>query len=189
MSEKGQFDKDIIGKKQGLPIYKSNPSVPDRSSITRHKKQRFGDERRGFVVDQHTGEVLSVGGAGFYEFQEVDDTKFVKLFLAGIKQAVGLSKSGLALFEIVYNQLQEKPGDDTVMLSYFLVSEKIEGLNERTYQRGLRELLSKEFLFRSPADGMYFVNIKFMFNGDRLAFVKGYQRAGTRTQGELNFSA
>jgi hypothetical protein len=186
VSEKGQYDKDIIGEKQGLPIYKTNPSVPDSSAITKRKKVRFGDEQRGFVMDQSSGEILSVGGAGFYEFEEVDDTKFVKMFLAGIKQAVGLSKSGLALFEIIYNQLQERPGDDTVMLSYLVVSEKILGLNERTYQRGLRELLGKEFLFRSPIDGMYFVNIKFMFNGDRLAFVKGYQKAGARAQSELD---
>ena len=25
-------------------------------------------------------------------------------------------------------------------------------------------------------DGVFFVNIRYMFNGDRLAFVKGYQR-------------
>ncbi len=45
-----------------------------------------------------------------------------------------------------------------------------------TYFRGLRELLEREFLFRSPYDGVFFVNIRYMFNGDRLAFVKGYKR-------------
>ncbi len=35
--------------------------------------------------------------------------------------------------------------------------------------------MEKEFLFRSPYDGTFFVNIRFMFNGDRLAFVKGYK--------------
>ena len=47
-------------------------------------------------------------------------------------------------------------------------------LEERTFNRGLRELLEKEFLYRSPLASMFFVNIRFMFNGDRLAFVKGY---------------
>lgn len=32
---------------------------------------------------------------GFYEFEEVDNTRFVKLFLEGVKQATGLSKAGL----------------------------------------------------------------------------------------------
>lgn len=188
MSEKRQKNPAIIGEKQGVPVYKFNPSVPNPDNITRRKKVQYGDEQKGFVVDTGSGEVLSVGGAGFYEFEEVDDTKFVKLFLAGVKQAAGLSKSGLALFEIVYKQVQQNVGDDIVMLSYYTASEMIKGLTERTYQRGLRELLSKEFLYRSPSDGVFFVNIRFMFNGDRLAFVKGYRRKGSTVQGELDFS-
>ncbi|MGD9786066.1 MAG: hypothetical protein AB7E80_17215 [Hyphomicrobiaceae bacterium] len=50
----------------------------------------------------------------------------------------------------------------------------------------MRELLEKEFLFRSPYDGTFFVNIRFMFNGDRLAFVKGYKlRNAPPEQGAL----
>jgi hypothetical protein len=49
----------------------------------------------------------------------------------------------------------------------------------------VRELLEKEFLYRSPSDGVYFVNIKFMFNGDRVAFVKSYHLKGASRQQEL----
>jgi hypothetical protein len=56
-------------------------------------------------------------------------------------------------------------------------------MKKTAYYSGLRELLEKEFLFRSPFDGTFFVNIRFMFNGDRLAFVKGYRLKST--QGEL----
>jgi len=94
----------------------------------------------------------------------------VKLYLAGLKQASGLSKAGLAVFEIVYSRLRETPGTDTVNLS-----QDESSLAPATFRRGLRELLEKEFLFRSPYDGTFFVNIRFMFNGDRLAFVKGYK--------------
>ncbi|PHN00922.1 hypothetical protein [Flavilitoribacter nigricans] len=189
MSEKSQNNPAIIGKKQGVPIYKVNPSVPDPNCISKKKKVHYGDEQRGFIVDSGSGEIISVGGAGFYEFEEVDNTKFVKLFLAGVKQAAGLSKSGLTLFEIVYRELQEKPGEDKVMLSYYTASEHAPGMTTRTYQRGLRELLNKEFLFRSPSDGVFFVNIRFMFNGDRLAFVKGYRRKGAAVQAELDLDA
>lgn len=185
MSKIGQKSLAKIGEKQGLPIYRTNPSVPDPSSISKRKKVRFGDEQKGFVINNSHGEVLSVGGAGFYEFEEVDDTRFVKLFLDGVKQAVGLSKAGMTLFEIVYKQLQQNPGVDKVELSHFIAAEQIEGLADRTYRRGLRELLEKEFLFRSPTEGVFFVNIRFMFNGDRLAFVKGYKRKGASRQREL----
>ncbi|MEM8669344.1 MAG: hypothetical protein AAGG48_17605 [Planctomycetota bacterium] len=185
MSEERQNNPAIIGEKKGVPIYKTNPSIPAPHAISKKKKIRYGDEQRGFVLDSNSGEVLNVGGAGFYEFEEVDNTRFVKLFLAGVKQAAGLSKSGLTLFEIVYRELQMNPGEDKVMLSYYVASDHVEGMTERTYQRGLRELLNKEFLYRSVADGVFFVNIRFMFNGDRLAFVKGYRLKDATEQNEL----
>ena len=180
---------EIIGSKQGVPIYRTNPSVPETNSISKKKKVRFGNEQKGFIFDNKDGDIISVGGAGFYEFEEVDNTKFVKLFLEGVKQAAGLSKSGLNLFEVVYRELQGRPGEDRVILNYYTASECIDGLTDRTYRRGLRELLNKEFLYRSPSEGVFFVNIRFMFNGDRLAFVKGYQRKGARRQQELEFSS
>ena len=64
---------------------------------------------------------------------------------------------------------------------------KTDTLNERTFRRGLRELLEKEFLYRSTSDGVFFINIRFMFNGDRLAFVRTYHLKGHRQQAELPF--
>ncbi len=166
----------VITHKKGVPVYETNPSVPDPDSIRKRKPVRFGNDQRGFVVDSGSGEVLSVGGVGFYEFEEVDNARFVKLFLDGVRQAAGLSKAGLAMFELVYRQMQGNPGNDQVSISYYTATKEINGLTERTYQRGMRELLDREFLFRSPYDGVFFVNIRYMFNGDRLAFVKGYKR-------------
>ena len=122
------------------------------------------------MVDTGSGEILGHGGAIAYEWEEVDKERFVKLCLAGLKQAAGLSKAGLAVFETVYKQVRERPGQDTVPLDSYSSA-----LTPATYRRGLRELLEKEFLFRSPNPGLFFVNIRFMFNGDRLAFVKGYR--------------
>lgn len=178
MTEDNTKNTAIIGQKQGVPVYAINPSIPDADSIKKRKQVRFGNEQRGFVVDGGNGEVLAVGGMGFYEFEEVDNTRFVKLFLDGIKQAAGLSKAGLSVFELVYRQVQATPNTDKVELSFYLASQHIKDLTDRTYRRGLRELLEREFLFRSPSDGVFFVNIRYMFNGDRLAFVKGYKRKG-----------
>jgi hypothetical protein len=59
------------------------------------------------------------------------------------------------------------------------------GLNQRTFRRGLRELLEKQFLYRSTSDGLFFINIRFMFNGDRLAFVRTYHLKESGQQSEL----
>jgi hypothetical protein len=160
----------MIAEKRGVPIYTSNPSVPSADEIKKPKRTRLGNELKGLVVDNGSGEVLGQGGAIAYEWEEVDKERFVKLYLAGLKQAAGLSKAGLAVFELVYSQLQSKPGQDTITLSLLTA-----GMKKTGYYNGLRELLEKEFLFRTPYDGMFFVNIRFMFNGDRLAFVKGYK--------------
>ena len=100
--------------------------------------------------------------------------------MLALNKPPGLSKAGLVVFEQVYSQLQSKPGQDTITLSLLTA-----GMKKTAYYSGLRELLEKEFLFRSPYDGTFFVNIRFMFNGDRLAFVKGYRLKGTGKQGEL----
>ena len=187
MTENSQKKDLVISYKKGVPVYETNPSVPDPDSIKKRKTVRFGDDKRGFVVDGGSGEILAIGGVGFYEFEEVDNTRFVKLFLDGIKQAAGLSKAGLAMFELVYRQMQENPGSDRISISYYMANKEINGLTERTYQRGLRELLDREFLYRSPYDGVFFVNIRYMFNGDRLAFVKGYKRkSGGRQPGAVS---
>ena len=183
MTENSENVGVIISRKRGVPVYETNPSVPMREEISHPRRARLGNERRGIIIaDDGSGEVLGRAGAYVYEFEEVDKERFVKLFLTGLKQASGLSKPGLAIFEIVYNQMREKPNFDQVQLSFYAASKAIKGLNERTYQRGLRELLDREFLFRSPIDGVFFVNIRYMFNGDRLAFVKAYQLKGSQPE-------
>jgi hypothetical protein len=92
-----------------------------------------------------------------------------------MKQAGGLSpRSGMNVFEIVYRLLQETPNTDKVALSWRLAVDMGYDIPERTFRHGLRQLLEREFLYESLVDGVYFVNITYMFNGDRLAFVNGY---------------
>jgi hypothetical protein len=170
MNKDDRKSKQAVDERYGVPVYQSNPSVPSETEIKRSKRAQIGTDMRGLVVDSSSGEILGHGGAIAYEWEEVDKERFVKLYLAGLKQAAGLSKAGLAVFETVYKQVRERPGQDTVPLDSYSSS-----LHPVTYRRGLRELLEKEFLFRSPNPGLFFVNIRFMFNGDRLAFVKGYK--------------
>ena len=51
--------------------------------------------KASMIVDNSTGELKGIGGMGFWWDEEVDTTRFVKLFLDGIKQAAGLSKTGI----------------------------------------------------------------------------------------------
>jgi hypothetical protein len=167
---------EVVGQKRGIPVYTANPSIPDPSAVTRIRRKPIGDETKGFVVDG-AGAVIGRGVAAVYEWEEVDQERFVKLYLDGLKQAAGLSKAGLAVLELVYNELRSSHGRDTVTIAF-----ATSGLKKSTYYDGLRQLLEKEFLFRSPLNETFFVNIRFMFNGDRLAFIKGYRLKGSAAE-------
>jgi hypothetical protein len=172
-------DSKIIAERRGMPVYLSNPSIPPETEINRPRRRQLGDEHRGLVINDGSGEILGRGAAVAYEWEEVDKERFVKLFLSGVKQAAGLSKSGLIMFEMVYNAMRDRPGTDKIELSFLTA-----GKPKSTYYNGLRELLEKGFLYNSPYDGTFFVNIRYMFNGDRLAFVKAYHLKGAKPQQE-----
>jgi len=173
-----------VSTKRGFPVYRTNPSVPSAHGIpTRSRRFQVPGGKASMIVDNSTGELKGIGGMGFWWDEEVDTTRFVKMFLDGIKQAAGLSKTGIQVFELVYLQMRANPGSDEIKLNQYVA--KDHGMSDRTYQRGVRELLEKEFLYRSPSDGVFFVNIRFMFNGDRLAFVKSYHLKGAARQQEL----
>jgi hypothetical protein len=189
MTEDSQNPVPAIREKRGVRIYTTNPSVPTKDEISRHRRTRFGDEHRGLVIDGGTGEILGRGGAYMYEFEEVDKERFVKLFLDGVRKTVGLSTTGLMIFELIYNQVRGNPNSDEIKMSFMSAQDRLPKLAERTYRRGLRELLDKEVIFRSPVDGVFFVNIRCMFNGDRMAFVKAYHLKGSGYQPELQLEA
>lgn len=167
-----------VSTKRGFPVYRTNPSVPTTTGMpTRTRRFHVPGGKGSVIVDNSSGEIKGIGGMGFWWEEEVDSSRFVKLFLDGIKQAADLSKTGMQVFELVYHQMRANPGSDEIKLNQYVA--KDHGISDRTYQRGVRELLEKEFLYRSPSDGVFFVNIRFMFNGDRLAFVRTYHLKGT----------
>src|ERR1700683_3823 len=173
-----------LSTKRGFPVYRTNPSVPQTNGLpTRTRRINVPGGKGSVIVDNTTGELKGIGGLGFWWEEEVDTTRFVKMFLDGIKQAAGLSKTGIQVFEVVYREMRANPGRDEIKLNQYVA--KDHNINDRTYQRGVRELLEKEFLYRSPSDGVFFVNIRFMFNGDRLAFVRSYHLKDVSRQQEL----
>ena len=178
-----------IGTRYGRPIYRTNPSIPNAGEVrTRSRVVPLVNGDRAMVVNA-TGEILGSAQATYAWAEEVDQTRFVKLFLDGIRQTVGLSKAGLAVFELVYMQMRSNPGIDRIELNLFDAKDR--GIVERTFRRGLGELLEREFLYASPTDGVFFVNIRYLFNGNRLNFIRQYYLKGSRdpdpAQGALDF--
>jgi len=183
----GTIDKGIepLDQKRGHPIYDRNPSVPHPSAVaTRRKPIKIANGNHLMIVGRDTGEVLGEGHAAFFEMKEVDETQFVKLYLAGIKQTTKLTAAGLKVFELVYHQMRENPQSDKIELNLYHVKKHGLNMTKRTYQRGMQEMLEHSFLFRSTSADVYFVNINFVFNGNRITLAKSYYLKGSVPQHE-----
>lgn len=155
--------------------YESNPSVKDALESTRKGSRMIGNKggNSAYIVSAETGE--QVGAAFFATTQEVDKTQFIKLYADGIKSITGLSGTAIRVFEIVCLQVSKQPSKDKIYLHHTLqLDDTVKPISERTFWRGLSELVEKEFLYPSTEKNHFYINVNYLFNGDRLAFVKAY---------------
>lgn len=164
----------LESNRYGHKLYNENPSAL-REEEARIRRKKVAPDRAAthMIVDTETQELLarSPGAQAFYGSEIVDDERFVKLYFAGLRKYVGLSKAGLDVFETVYHQMSANKDRDFVLLS-----SRSTTIPKRTFERGLKDLIEHGFLFRSVVPGQYWVNVRYIFNGDRLFEVKEYRR-------------
>lgn len=141
----------------------------------RYVKTGTGEE----LVNTSTGEVRQT--AAIYTVDERDDANFVKVFAAGVAAAFDLSRTAYRVFQLVLQEYERSPMRqgfaDSLELSWFndgLCGRSVD-MSEKTFQRGLKELLAKQFLApRSPST--FWVNPALFFKGDRVKFITEYRR-------------
>jgi hypothetical protein len=187
MSQSRQNDLKPVATltRYGHTIYEVNPSLTNALPV-RIKSSKPVKHGGAFMVAPGSGEVIGRGAFGFVEEKEIDSEEFVKIYLAGIRQYGELSKAGALLFEFVYKEIsgRDSKDKDTVALNFLLAQRWKSDISKRTYERGMNELLEKGFLFRSITADIYFVNVRFMFNGDRMVLVQSYRRKGTKSSAQ-----
>lgn len=168
----------IIRRGSGVSkVYATNPFMVEVE--TKNRRVIHGSKESMVLVSQNSGEVVG-NAAGFWESHEVDATQFVKLFISGVKALKALSSAGTRVFEVLYLRVQSEVGKDLVNMGFWLVDQNITPMSEKTYIRGLGELIAKGFIALTPQPGLYWLNPSFVWNGDRLAFVKEYRRASPK---------
>lgn len=165
-------------------MYVTNPFVGNAVANTKQGGRRITnkDGNRMMVVSESTGEVMAP--AGFWQYEEVDKTQFVKLYVNGVKAFKGLTNAGTKVFEVLYLEIQKNIGKDKVYMSYTQLDHDITPMSEATFNRGMKELVEKSFLAAMPSVSWYWLNPDFIWNGDRLAFVKEYRKAPSRPKVE-----
>lgn len=143
-------------------------------------KRRFVSTGRGQdLLDPTTGEIH--GTSIIKVVEERDDAEFVKVFAEGVKASFGLTKTAARVFQVVLEAYQKEKMTggfaDSVRLFWFgdgLDGESV-GLSKSTFDRGLKELVEKQFLAHRSQE-LFWVNPALFFKGDRVAFVKEYRR-------------
>jgi hypothetical protein len=156
--------------------YAINPLIEPRELAFKERTIKVGSARD--LIDPETQEVHAVNA--IYQRKIVDTERFAKIYLDGLGKTFGLSKTAQRVFQIIL-QLCEKDSD-RLYLSFMAVTKVEDSLQERTYHRGLRELLGHGFIAYSDLPNMFWINPHLFFNGDRVRFITEYVRAASSGQ-------
>lgn len=150
--------------------YESNPLIAPKEIVLKEKTVRVGSARE--LVDTATGEVSNVNA--IYQRKVVDSERFAKIYLEGLSKTFGLSKTALRVFQVILKSCEKDT--DQIYLNFMLVSKLDDMMIERTYHRGLRELLEAGFIAYSDLPNKFWINPHLFFNGDRVKFITEYVR-------------
>lgn len=167
------------GRRPGITVYEKNPFVAGAANGSKIGTKRLSskDGHRFMIVSGDTGEV--VAPAGFHEIIEVDRTQFLKLYANGVSAFAQLNPAGKKVFEVLCNVVFGRPGMDRVWLHFKDIDQKVTPMSPATFKRGMRELLELRFIAESDRPDMYWLNVDFLFNGNRLAFIQEYRLRST----------
>lgn len=165
--------------RRGLQRYDANPFINLTTSKVGVRRVTSSRNDRMMVVSETTGEIIAPG-VTFGAVTEVDKTQFVKLYIGGVKQIKELTGAGTKVFELLYYEVQKNIGKDVMHLSFSDVDQSATPISKATFHKGMKELLEKGFIAETMTTGKYFLNPDFIFNGDRLAFIREVRLKGAK---------
>lgn len=160
-----------------------NPLVETTEVPIKRSRVRTGAMQD--LVNPVTGEISHT--SIIHKIEEKDDAEFVKVFADGVARAFDLNKTSARVFQAVLEEYQRTPMSggfaDTVELFWFgegLSGRKLD-MSEKTFQRGLKDLLAKGFLY-PKSHSIFWVNPSLVFKGDRAMMVQEYRRRSADNQ-------
>lgn len=162
-----------------------NPLIEPQQLQTKRRLVKSG--RSEDLVNTATGEITGV--AAIHQVEERDDAEFVKVFAAGVSASYELTKTAQRVFQIVLDQYQRTPMSrgyaDAIELFWFGagINGRDVDMSQKTFQRGLKELLTKGFLYPKTSSS-FWTNPALFFKGNRVLFIREYRRKKAIKEGE-----
>lgn len=162
--------------------YEVNPFID--ALVIRKKRQKLKVINSAQInddvwINNSTGEVATTQ---IFNYKEVDETQFVKLFTQNIALTFNLTSAGIKALNVLIFAVQFKAiNKDRVILDEFTLQDFLQSnsnivLSRATFSRGLVEIEKANIIARCLKRGDYFINPNFVFNGDRLLFVNAIKK-------------
>lgn len=160
-----------------LPKYLTNPSLDTVVLNTRTKKVFAKNNEALYITNAETGEQTpATGGAAFIREELVDTEQFIKLYAEGVRHIANLTAAGFKLFQLVYLLMIEAPNNDRLIIDFNELTATGKFVqSQKTFIRGINELLEKNIIYQSMTPSVYFLNMNLFFNGDRITKVQSYK--------------
>jgi hypothetical protein len=158
--------------RKALKKYETNPLLSSLDIVIKERTVKVGSERH--LIDASTGEITNINA--IYQRKTVDSERFAKVYLDGVTKAFELGSAARKVFSIVLKTCQKDT--DKLYLNFMVAqsTQNIDGLSERTFQRGVAELIEKGFIASSKMPSMFWINPHLFFNGDRVRFITEYTK-------------
>lgn len=154
------------------PTYEANPFLSGLVVQTRNatvgvskKKLKLTD----VITDEPADEIALLAIK-----KEVDTNTFVKIYLSTLQAFFNLSARALRVY--IYILLQTRMNEDKIIFDIDECMKETEYKNKSSVYDAIEELLEHEFIARTKAFNIYYLNPNLAFNGDRLVIVKEYTR-------------
>lgn len=166
-----------------MKTYDENPSIKTAMINTKKgAKLVFGNNNQTDIsIYENSTEELKTLTLDFCAKRVVDKDEFIKIYIHSLPVLSELKNSTKILYQYILYIVHKSIGQDKIYASYkdYLKISSTNGnifkISQATFYNALNELLEKEIIFKTDTTGFYFINIAYVFNGDRLRFITEYQ--------------
>lgn len=193
-NELHDYLESLEGKKNysEFPEMKSNPFVcllSDELHVEWVKLGKNGNVSSAITdyVNTVTGEVSEIksieGGKIFYKKKIVDSSTYTKIYNKNIKEMFSLSSTALKLFGYFMSQIdfRDKEGMIYMSLEDAIAFCDYEDSSRSMIYKGLSELILKGFICKTVRPWTFYLNPKYVHNGDRIGIFEEYIKESEET--------
>ena len=161
--------------RRAITKHQSNPLILPHE--LRFKEKTVRVQRGQELVDTSSGEVVAVSTICTRKI--VDTERFAKIYLDGVTKSFDLGSAARKVFSSILQVCQKDT--DRIYLNFMMLEEEVKvDYTERTFHRGMNELIKKEFIAASTQPHQYWINPHLFFNGDRVRFMTEYVKEGRK---------